>query len=42
MPQLFNFYRDVSKLPQNGNIIAEYIWVDGSGLTLRSKARTLT
>lgn len=28
-------------LPQNGSIIAEYVWIDGSGIGLRSKARTL-
>jgi glutamine synthetase len=27
---------------QNGKFIAEYVWIDGSGLTLRSKAKTLT
>ena len=29
-------------MDQRGSVIAEYIWIDGSGLTLRSKAKTIT
>lgn len=29
------------ELPQNGRIIAEYIWIGGNGLDIRSKAKTL-
>jgi glutamine synthetase len=40
--QLFRFYQDLSHLNQRGNSIAEYVWIDGSGITLRSKAKTIT
>lgn len=40
--QLFRFYNDLTHLSQRGNTIAEYIWIDGSGLTLRGKSRTIT
>ena len=28
-------------LPQHGKVIAEYVWIGGSGIDIRSKARTL-
>lgn len=37
---LWNYYK-FDDLDQRGNVIAEYIWIDGSGLTTRSKQRTL-
>jgi glutamine synthetase len=41
-----SFYNQYSAalfdLEQHGSIIAEYVWIDGSGIGLRSKARTLT
>lgn len=41
--QLYNQYSAaLFDLPQYGSIIAEYVWIDGSGIGLRSKARTLT
>jgi glutamine synthetase len=43
MEQMYNQYAAaLFDLPQFGSIIAEYVWIDGSGITLRSKARTLT
>jgi len=39
--QLFRFY-NYNNLEQRGSIIAEYVWIDGTGLNLRSKAKTIT
>jgi glutamine synthetase len=39
---LYNQYSHrLADVDQNGSIIAEYIWLDGSGLELRAKCRTL-
>lgn len=38
---LFGFYKDFKDLPQGGSLIAEYVWIDGTGINLRSKARVL-
>ena len=39
---LSNFYDDLPILDEGDNTVAEYVWIDGSGITLRSKARTLS
>lgn len=39
--QLFRYY-NYQNLEQRGSIVAEYVWIDGSGLQLRSKAKTIT
>jgi glutamine synthetase len=42
-PALYNQYAHrLHNLDQGGSIIAEYVWIDGSGITLRAKCRTLT
>lgn len=38
---LFRYY-NFNNLEQRGSIIAEYVWIDGTGLNLRSKAKTIT
>jgi len=38
--QLFTYYT-YRNLSQKGSIVAEYIWIDGSGLQIRSKAKTI-
>ena len=35
------YAKHLHNISQHGKVIAEYIWIDGSGITLRSKARTL-
>lgn len=40
--QLFRFYNNFNHLDQRGSTIAEYVWIDGTGLNLRSKAKTVT
>ena len=40
--QLFRFYNNLNHLDQKGSSVAEYVWIDGSGLQLRSKAKTVT
>ena len=38
---LTNKYENYHLLDQNDKIVAEYVWIDGSGITMRSKCRTL-
>lgn len=39
--QLVRFYKDLNVFDQTEKIIAEYVWIDGTDLNMRSKAKTL-
>lgn len=40
--QFLNFYSsNYASMEQYGQVMAEYVWIDGTGITLRSKSKTL-
>jgi glutamine synthetase len=39
--QLSNQYNILHNIDQSGRVVAEYVWIDGTGITLRAKCKTL-
>ena len=39
--QLYNQYNILHNIDQQGKVVAEYVWIDGSGISLRAKCKTL-